>query len=83
MAAAAASSASDASVPAGGADSAQAVHLASIAKRVAATATRLKQAAWLGFWSQLTLSVVSSVIIFFSIVFKGVTKVRARSDGCG
>ena len=51
-------------------------HLATVAAKVASCASRLKRASWVGFWSQLVLSVVSAVIIIFSIVFKGVTKVR-------
>ena len=53
-------------------------HLATVAAKVASCGTRLQRAAWIGFWTQLVLSVVSAVIIVFSIVFKGVTKVRER-----
>jgi Protein of unknown function (DUF3611) len=53
-------------------------HLATVAAKVASCGTRLQRAAWIGFWTQLILSVVSAVIIVFSIVFKGVTKVRER-----
>ena len=53
-------------------------HLATVAKRVASFARQLKRSSWLGFWSQLTLSVVSTVIILFSVVFKGVAKARPR-----
>lgn len=51
-------------------------HLAAVAKRVASFARQLKRSSWLGFWSQLTLSVVSAVIIVFSVLFKGVAKAR-------
>jgi hypothetical protein len=54
-------------------------HLATVAAKVASCASRLKRASWVGFWTQLILSVVSAVIIIFSIVFKGVTKARGAA----
>lgn len=60
--------------PVGGLSAEEKAHLATVAAKVASCAQRLKRASWLGFWSQLTLTVVSAVIIVFSIVFKGVTK---------
>ena len=54
----------------------EAAHMATVTQKVAAASRRLKRASWLGFWSQLSLSVVSAVIVVFSIVFKGVTKAR-------
>ena len=58
-------------------------HLATVAAKVASCAIRLKRASWVGFWTQLILSVVSAVIIIFSIVFKGVTKVRGAACAAG
>jgi hypothetical protein len=55
----------------------EAAHLATVTAKVASCSRRLKRASWLGFWTQLSLSVVSAVIVVFSIVFKGVTKARA------
>lgn len=66
--------------PVGGLSAEEKAHLATVAAKVASCAQRLKRASWLGFWSQLSLSVVSAVIVVFSIVFKGVTK--ARKPGC-
>ena len=51
--------------------------LAAIAKKVGQTSRQLKRASWVGFWSQLTLGVVSAVIIVFSVLFKGITKAPA------
>lgn len=46
-----------------------------VAEKVAKAARNMKTLSWVGFWGQLILSTVSGVIIVFSIVFKGVTKV--------
>lgn len=58
-------------------------HMRIVAEKVAKAARNMKTLSWVGFWGQLILSTVSGVIIFFSVVFKGVTKARisARSAG--
>ena len=47
-----------------------------VAEKVAKAARMMSNLSWVGFWGQLTLSIVSAIIIVFSIVFKGVTKAR-------
>lgn len=47
-----------------------------VAEKVARAARSMKTLSWVGFWGQLILSTVSAIIIVFSIVFKGVTKVH-------
>ena len=49
-----------------------------VAEKVAKAARVMSNLSWVGFWGQLILSVVSAVIIVFSIVFKGVTKARVN-----
>lgn len=51
-------------------------HMRIVAEKVASAARNMKTLSWVGFWGQLILSTVSAVIIVFSIVFKGVTKVH-------
>lgn len=49
---------------------------AGISKKVARTSQACKTLGRWGFWGQLVLSTVSAVILVFSFLFKGITKVR-------
>ena len=49
---------------------------ANISRKVARTANACKTLGRWGFWSQLVLSTISAVILVFSFLFKGITKVR-------
>lgn len=49
---------------------------ANISRKVARTANACKTLGRWGFWSQLVLTTVSAVILVFSFLFKGITKVR-------
>lgn len=49
---------------------------ANISKKVARTANACKTLGRWGFWSQLVLTTISAVILVFSFLFKGYTKVR-------
>ena len=53
---------------------------AGISKKVARTSQACKTLGRWGFWGQLILSTVSAVILVFSFLFKGITKVRVRSS---
>jgi len=55
---------------------------ANISRKVARTASACKLLGRWGFWSQLVLTTISAVILVFSFLFKGFTKVSdARPRG--
>lgn len=56
---------------------------ANISRKVARTANACKTLGRWGFWSQLVLSTISAVILVFSFLFKGITKVRASMEDEG
>jgi hypothetical protein len=55
---------------------------ANISRKVARTAGACKTLGRWGFWSQLVLTTISAVILVFSFLFKGFTKVRHDAHAC-